>query len=141
MGKTNQVPAPSGKLDQDPDLYGLIVALGERALHSIWFGSGVECYGETAEELYAFTDQDRPIEGRDFLSITSGIRQTIAGDFTAFDPGATSHWIFIRAWDGSGFYIEIDDPQIEKQLKADFQALEEVEGAYPPYAGLFIRKK
>jgi len=134
--KTN--PVQSGKPDQELDLYGLIVALGERALNSIWFGSGVDCHGETAEELYAFTDQNRPIEGHDFLRIASGIRQTIEGDFQAFDPDATSHWIFIRAWDGSGFYIETNDPQIEKQLKAHFESVEEVEGAYPPYEGLFI---
>ena len=135
--KTDQVL--SAKPDQESDLYGLITALGERALRSTWFGSGVDCYGENAEELYALTDQNRPIEGHDFLRIASGIRQTLEGDFHAFDPGATSHWIFLRAWDGSGFYIETDDPQIEKQLKAHFQALEEVEGANPPYKSLFIR--
>src|SRR5215216_1675775 len=59
---TNQVQ--SKEPDPDLDLYGLIVALGERALHSIWFGSGVDCYGETAEDLYAFTNHKRPIEGR-----------------------------------------------------------------------------
>jgi tetratricopeptide (TPR) repeat protein len=135
--KTNQVE--SGELDHELDLYGLIAALGERALHSTWFGSGVECYGEKAKDLYAFTDQNRPIEGHDFLRIASGIRQTIAGDFQALDPGSASHWIFIRAWEGSGFYIETDDPQIEKQLKAHFQAVDEVEGANPPYQGMFIR--
>jgi len=135
--KTNQVQPE--KSDREPDLYELIVALGERALHSTWFGSGLECYGENAEDLYALTDQNRPVEGGDLLRIASGIRQTIKGDFQAFDPGATSHWIFIRAWDGSGFYIETDDPQIEKQLKVHFPAVEEVDGAYPPYAGLFIR--
>ena len=135
--KTNQ--APSGKPDQELDLYSLIVALGERALNSIWFVSGVTCYGEKAEELYTFTDQNRPIKGGDFLRIASGIHQTIQGDFHAFDPGSTSHWIFIRAWDGSGFYIETDDPQVEKQLKAHFQAVEDVEGVYPPYEGLFLR--
>jgi tetratricopeptide (TPR) repeat protein len=138
--KTNR--GQSGGPDQDPDLYGLIAALGERALHSIWFSSGVECYGDKAEELYAVTDQNRPIEGGDFLRIASGIRQTIRGDFQAFDPGAAAHWIFIRAWDGSGFYMETDDPKIEQQLKAHFQALEEVEeveGANPPYQGLFLR--
>jgi hypothetical protein len=98
----------------------------------------VECYGEKAEELYAFTDQGRSIEGRDFLSIASGIRQTIEGDFQAFDPGANAPWIFIRAWDGSGFYVETDDPKIKERLKTHFQSLEEVEGASPPYVGLFI---
>ena len=134
---TKQIPSrePGQKLD----LYGLLAALGERALHSTWFGSGVECYGEKADELYAFTDQDRPIKGGDFLRITSGIHQTVQGDFQAFDPGATSYWIFIRAWDGSGFYIETDDPEIMDLLKAHFQAMEEVEGASPPYEGLFIR--
>src|SRR5206468_2574375 len=97
------------------------------------------CYGEKAEELYAFTNQDRPIQGRDFLRITSGIRQTMEGDFQAFDPVASSPWIFIRAWHGSGFYIEADNTQIEQQLKAHFQAVEKVEGAQPPYQGLFIR--
>jgi tetratricopeptide (TPR) repeat protein len=134
--ETSQVQAE--KRDHDLDLYDLIIALGERALHSTWFGSGVDCYGEKAEELYEFTDHNRPIDGRDLLRITSGIRQTVAGDFTAAEPGAASHWIFIRAWDGSGFYVETDDPQVEKQLKAHFAAVEEVEGAEPPYAGFFI---
>ncbi|HEX9334225.1 MAG TPA: tetratricopeptide repeat protein, partial [Anaerolineales bacterium] len=134
--KTN--PVQFKKPNQDLDLYGLMTAMGERALNSIWFGSGVGCYGERAEELYAFTDQNKPMEGRDLLEITSGIRQTIQGDFQAFDPGATSHWILIRAWDGSGFYIETNDPKIKEQLKTHFQASEDVEGAYPPYEGLFI---
>jgi tetratricopeptide (TPR) repeat protein len=135
--KTTQVEAQ--KPDQDLDLHALVVALGDRALHSTWFGSGVECYGENAEELFSFTDYDRPIEGREFLRITSGIDQTIEGDFTGFDAGATSHWILIRAWEGSGFYIEINDPKSKEQLKTHFQSVEEVEGAYPPYEGLFIR--
>jgi tetratricopeptide (TPR) repeat protein len=134
-----EVPSPLGAPDQALDLYDLIAALGERALRSIWFGSGVECYGENADELYAFTEHNRQIEGGDFLYITSGIRQTTAGDFHAFDPGAASPWIFIRAWAGSGFYIETDDTQIEKLLKTHFPSVEEVEGASPPYAGLFLR--
>ena len=135
--KINQVG--SGKPARQLDIYGLIAALGERALHSIWFCSDVNCYGENAEELYAFTDQDRPIEGGDFLRIASGIDQTMAGDFQAFDPGAARPWIFIRAWQGSGFYMETNGTQIEKQLKTHFPSAEEVEGAHPPYAGLFIR--
>src|SRR5258708_3199117 len=47
--KANQVQ--SAKPDQDRDLYGLMIALGERALHSTWFGSSVNCYGARAEEL------------------------------------------------------------------------------------------
>ena len=136
--KTNQVQLE--KPNQDRDLYGLLVALGERALNSTWIGSGVNCDGEKAEELYGFTDQERPIDGRDFLSLASGIRQTIEGDFQAFDPGAASPWIFLRAWEGSGFYIETNDPKIKKQLKAHFPSLEDVDGASPPYEGLFIRR-
>jgi tetratricopeptide (TPR) repeat protein len=138
--KTDQVASPlvTPAQAQDLDLYDLLAALGERALRSTWLGGGVECYGEKAEELYAFTDQGRSIEGRDFLSIASGIRQTIEGDFQAFDPGANAPWIFIRAWDGSGFYVETDDPKIKERLKTHFQSLEEVEGASPPYVGLFI---
>jgi tetratricopeptide (TPR) repeat protein len=135
--KTN--PVQSDRTNPDLDLYVLIAALGERALNSTWFGSGVDCYGERAEELYAFTDQNKPIEGHDLLQITSGIRQTIQGDFQAFDPDATSHWILIRAWEGSGFYVEANDAKIMKQLKTHFQAAEDVEGAYTPFEGLFIR--
>lgn len=124
---------------RDLDLHGLIVALGERALHSTWFGSGVDCYGEKAEELYALTARNRPIQGRDLLRITSGIHQTMKGDFQAFDPGATYHWAFIRAWEGSGFYFETNDPETKERVKAHFQAVEEVESANPPYEGLFIR--
>jgi hypothetical protein len=135
--KTNQVE--SEKPDRDLDLHALIVVLGERALNSKWFGSGVECYGESAEELFSFTGYNRPIEGHDFLRITSGIQKTIEGDFTAFDPGTTSHWILIRAWGGSGFYVEVNDPQSKERLKTHFQSVEEVEGASSPYEGLFIR--
>jgi tetratricopeptide (TPR) repeat protein len=135
--KTNQVEFEQPI--QDLDLYDLIVALGERALSSTWFGSGVRCYGEKAEELFAYTDHNRPIQGRDLLHITSCIRQTIEGDFTAFDPDATSHWLFIRAWDGRGFYIEINDHKSKERLKTHFPSVEEVEGASPPYEGLLIR--
>jgi tetratricopeptide (TPR) repeat protein len=137
--KTNELPAPSGEPDQPLDLYGLIAAFGERALQSIWFGSGVECYGETAEELHALTGQDRPIEGGEFLTITSGVRQTTKGDFLAFDRGAAAHWLLIRAWGGNGFYIEIDDPNGSERLKTQFPWVEEVDGASPPYASLFLR--
>jgi tetratricopeptide (TPR) repeat protein len=127
--------APAGALD----LYGLIVALGERARGSLWFGSDVTCRGENAAQLYAWTSTNQPIEGRDLLSIASGIRQTIQGDFYALDPGASAHWLFIRAWDGNGFYMEIDDPNGVQRLKMDLPSLEQLDGAAPPYQGLFIR--
>jgi tetratricopeptide (TPR) repeat protein len=135
--KTDPATRPSGKPEQDSDLYRLVAALGERATKSTWFSSGVECHGEKAEQLYALTDQ--PIEGRDFLEIASGIRQTIQGDFYALDPGAESHWLFLRAWEGNGFYIESNDLEVKERLKAQFPAAEEVEGASPSYNGLFIR--
>jgi len=139
--KTDQVSPPSspGEPNQALDLYDLILVLGERAPQSIWFASGVNCYGEKADELYALIEQDQPIEGRDFLFITSGIRQTLQGDFFAFDPGATSYWLFLRAWNGSGFYIEINDPDGKESLQTQFPSAEEVDGASPPYEGLFIR--
>jgi tetratricopeptide (TPR) repeat protein len=124
--------------NQIPDLYHLIVALGQRALGSTWFGSGVRCSGEKADELYAYTEHNTPIQGRDLIQIASGIHQTLQGDFQAYDPNATSHWLFIRAWDGEGFYLEIDDPKSKDRLKRHFQAMEEVEGAPPPYEGLFL---
>jgi hypothetical protein len=125
--------------EHSPDLYDLVLALGERALPSTWFASGVECQGEKAEELYALSDQNKPIEGREFLRITSGIHQTLQGDFQAFDPGVNSPWIFIRAWNGNGFYLETNDDEIQERLVTRFASMEEVEGASPPYAGLFIR--
>jgi len=134
--KADQAPAET--IDQDRDLYGLLRALGERASHSTWLASEVECYGEKAEELYVLIDQDQAIAGRDFVSIASGIRQTVAGDFYAFDRGASAHWLLIRAWQGNGFYLEINDPGIKDRLKSHFHAVEEVEGAFPSYEGLFI---
>lgn len=121
------------------DLYGLIVALGERALASLWFGSDVNCHGENASQLYAWTESNQPIAGRDLLSIASGIRKTIHGDFYALDPGAAAHWLFLRAWEGNGFYMEIDDPDRIQRLKNGLPSVEEVDGAAPPYQGLFIR--
>ncbi|HET6594017.1 MAG TPA: tetratricopeptide repeat protein [Anaerolineales bacterium] len=133
---TNQIA--SKKTNRTQDLYDLLTALGERASSSTWLGSGVSCYGESAEELLSRTEQDQPIEGQDFLRITSRIRQTVEGDFTGFDPGGDSHWIFIRAWNGSGFYIETNDPKVREQLRTRFPSVQEVEGAYPPYEGLFL---
>jgi tetratricopeptide (TPR) repeat protein len=137
--KIDQAPTPRSK--QDLDLYDLILALGERALESIWFGNDVVCYGEKEKELYALSDNNQQIQGRDFLEITSGIRQTIAGDFQAFDPGANFYWLFIHAWEGSGFYVETNDPKINQSLKAQFPSVEGVDGAPPPYEGLFIHIK
>ncbi len=137
--KPKQTPAGSGKAGQGSDLYRLVTAFGDRSLRSTWFGSGLDCNGETTDELYALTDQNKPIEGDNFLSLATGIRQIVAGDFQAFDPGGDSPWVFLRAWEGNGFYVETDDPQVEKQLKAHYQAVEEVEGASPPYQGFFIR--
>jgi hypothetical protein len=124
--------------NQDLDLHSIIVALGERALNSIWVGSGVDCYGANAEELCALTDRKQPIAGNDLLRITAGIYQTIEGYFNAFDKGSTSHWLEIRAWDGSGFYIETNDEAIVKRLQSRFQEVEDVEEAKLPYQGLFI---
>ena len=135
--KTSQVARQ--KPAQNRDLHGLIMSLGKRTFDSTWFGIDVECRGEKAEELKAATGQDRPIQGRDFVSLTSGIRKTIAGDFQAFDPGANAPWIFIRAWQGNGFYVETNDARISERLKGRFPSTEAVEGAAPPYVGLFIR--
>jgi len=136
MQKPGQVQAETP--EQQLDLYDLILSLGERGLRSIWFGSDVDCDGEKAEELYALTDPNNLIEGRILLDIAAGIRRTFEGDFQAFDPGTASPWIFIRAWEGNGFYIETNDPKVKQRLKAKFQEMEEVEGASPPYESLFI---
>jgi tetratricopeptide (TPR) repeat protein len=137
MEKTEQVRFE--RPERQFDLYDLISTLGERGLLSIWFGSNVDCEGEKAEELYAFTDPNKAIEGYVLLDITFGIQRTFEGDFQACDPGTDSPWIFIRAWQGSGFYVETNDPKIIKLLKTQFQEVEEVEGASPPYESLFIR--
>lgn len=126
------------KANQGLDLHGIIAALGERALHSIWLGNNVECLGENAEELYSFTDHERPISGNNLLRITAGIYQTIEGDFKAFDKGLSSHWFHVRAWDGGGFYIETNDPKVKELLKSRFQAVEDIEEAHQRYEGLFI---
>jgi tetratricopeptide (TPR) repeat protein len=134
--RTGSFPAPEPGPDRD--LHGLMVALGQRALKSTWFVSGLDCYGEKAKELYALAEKDQPIKGDELLQLTPGIQQTIKGDFQAFDADTDSPWIFIRAWEGSGFYIETDDPKTRDRLKRHFQRLEEVEGASPPYESLFI---
>ncbi len=44
----------------------------------------------------------------------------------------------MRAWDGSGFYIETNDYKVKECLEARFQNVEDVEEAQPPYEALFI---
>jgi hypothetical protein len=113
--------------------------LGDRAVNSIWQISGVDCFGENAEELWALDDNKQSIPGNDLLRITAGIYQTIDGYFKAFDKESTSHWLEIRAWDGEGFYIETNDDEVKKRLQSEFQEVEAVEEeARPPYQGLFI---
>jgi tetratricopeptide (TPR) repeat protein len=131
--------AQAVKAAQESDLYELLAALGDRALDSIWLGSEVDCQGEKADELQSLSDEDQGIDGRALLNIASGIHQTVKGDFQAFDPGANSPWIFIRAWKGSGFYVETNDPRIKKRLKSHFPSVEDVEDVPSPYEGLFIR--
>lgn len=75
--------------------------------------------------LCIFADQKRPIDGRDLRHITSGIRQSIDGDLHAFDASMTAHWILTRVGEGSGLYIETNDPKIKERLKTRFQAVEE----------------
>jgi len=134
--KINQVHQE--KPDLNIDLYELIDALGERALNSTWLGSEVNCVGEKAKDLYAFTGRNKPIQGYDLLQIALGIRQTVHGDFQAFDGEEASPWLFIRAWEGNGFYIETNDHQIKKYLITYFPTVEDVEDVPPPYEGLFI---
>jgi hypothetical protein len=109
-----------------------------RALDSIWLVNEVETTGEKADELHLISDQNMSVEGQDLLYIASGIRQTMKGDFQAFDPGADSPWIFIRAWKGEGFYVETNDSKSRKRLKSHFSSAEDVADVPPPYEGLFI---
>jgi hypothetical protein len=124
--------------NQDLDLHSIILALGDRGMNSIWQVSGVDCFGENAEELWALDDNKQSVRGNDLLRITAGIYQTIDGYFKAFDKDSISHWLEIRAWDGSGFYIETNDEKIKQLLKHRFQEVEDVEEAKHPYEGLFI---
>ncbi|GEM_PF-1944548 len=124
--------------DQDLDLHSIILALGDRATNSVWQVSGVDCFGENAEELWALDDNKQSISGNDLIRITAGIYQTIEGYFKAFDKDSTSHWLEIRAWDGEGFYIETNDEKVKKRLQSEFQEVEEIDEARPPYQSLFI---
>jgi hypothetical protein len=120
------------------DVHVILVVLGDRAVNSIWQVSGVDCFGENAEELWALDDNKQSILGSDLLRITAGIYQTIDGYFKAFDKESTSHWLEIRAWDGEGFYIETNDDEVKERLQSEFREVEAVEEARPPYQGLFI---
>jgi Flp pilus assembly protein TadD len=132
--KINQLEPVDDKLD----LYDLVSALGERALDSAWLASDVDCKGEKSVELYELADQELSIDGRNFLKIASRIRQTVKGDFQAFDSSGESPWLFVRAWKGEGFYVETNDLKVKARLKSQFPTLEEVEDVPPPYVGLFI---
>jgi len=125
---------PNHKLD----LHEILMVMGQRAVNSTWFGNGMECFGVNAEEMHDLTDHNRPIPGSDILRITQGIDQTIDGYLSAYDRDLSSHWVTIRAWDGSGFYIETDDPEIKARLISQFEDVEEVKEASHPYEGLFI---
>jgi len=123
------------------DLFEIITILGDRAVNSTWVGHGLECFGDGAEELYSFTDNDLAISGKDILRLTSQIYQTIDGDLKAYENNSPSHWIFIRAWDGTGFYFETNDPSVKELYKTRFDFYENVEAEYqphPPYVNFFL---
>jgi len=119
------------------DVHAILVALGDRAINSVWQVSGIDCFGENAEELWSLADNQRSVSGNDLLRITAGIYQTVDGYFKAFDRGATSYWFYMRAWDGSGFHIETIDEKIKKHLQSEFQEVNDEEAQHP-YQGLFI---
>ena len=124
--------------NQDLDLHSIVLALGDRALKSVWQVSGVDCLGENAEELWSLDDNKQSVVGNDLLRITAGISQIIDGYFRAFDKGSTPYWFYMRAWDGSGFYIEMNDHKIKEELQTRFQNIEEVKEVQHPYEALFI---
>ncbi len=125
--------------NQDLDLHSIILALGERAQHAVWQISGVDCFRANAKELWLINDTQQPVAGNELLRITAGIVQTIDGCLKAFDKGSAAHWFYLRAWDGSGFYIETNDPEIKASLQARFQNVtDDVEEARLPYEALFI---
>jgi len=124
--------------NQDLDVHNIILALGDRAMKSVWQVSGVDCFGENAEELWLLDDNKKSVAGNDLLRITAGISQTIDGYFRAFDKGSTAHWFYMRAWDGNGFYMEMNDHKIKGDLLTRFQGVEEVKEAQHPYEALFI---
>jgi hypothetical protein len=123
------------------DLFDILTALDDRAAASTWYGSGLECIGNGAEELYSITDKKLPLTGNELLRITSQIYQTIDGDLKAFENNAEDPWILIRAWDGTGFYFETLDPQIKELFKSRFGIFEDVEAEYQPkstYVNFFL---
>ena len=124
--------------NQDLDVHSILFALGDQAMNSVWQVSGVDCFGENAEELWLIDDNKQSARGNDLLRITTGITQTIDGDFHAFDNCSTSHWFYMRAWDGSGFYVETNDHKVKERLDARFRNVEDVAETQPPYEGLFI---
>ena len=55
-------------LDQHFDLHDILFALGERAMNSTWLGSGVECFGENADELYTLPTSNQS-QGMTFFAL------------------------------------------------------------------------
>ena len=103
-----------------PELAHVIATLGDEALSCEWACSGVECFGERAEELHELSDTGRRLSGHKLLAIASGISQTIEGYFRAFRDGEPQPWIIVRAVEGE-FDVQTDESAIFARVRDRFQ--------------------
>lgn len=112
--------------EDEVDLVETLQITGESGKRSNWKLQNIECIGDTAETLHSFSDQKKEISGIEFYNLVSNIHQTIDGSFEAYNPNETSHWLLIRAVDGTEFDIETEDLELLKRIRYSFRNVKDL---------------
>ncbi len=108
------------------DLIDILAVLGAEAIAAQWQISGVECFGEAAEQLHQYSDAELALSGEELLNLAAKVTQVIEGTFAGYRLGDSSPWIIIDAVDGSAYDIQTSEEQILHQLRQKFRAVSDL---------------
>ncbi|WP_199246182.1 hypothetical protein [[Phormidium] sp. ETS-05] len=108
------------------NLIDILQAIGSVLLTTKWQITNLECFGETAENLYSYADSSSYISGETLLQLASKITQVIDGKFQGYRGNENQPWLIITAVDSSAYDVETVDENILVQLRQQFQQVSEL---------------
>ncbi len=124
-------------MDEAFDLVDILAAIGEAGINARWVCSGVECFGEGAEAIHAFSDLGAWLDGGTLAAMAARVGQTVDGYFRAFQGDEATAWLVIRAVDGAGFDVECRDAAVLERLRGRFRYVTELPSV-TTYPGVYI---
>ena len=110
------------------DLRELLDVIQDWLPISCWRVRSLECTGDSAAVLHAFSDTDAELDGIRLRRLADGVVQTIAGELIGVLNGSPRDQIVIRAVDSPCFDVECTDSEVLARYRTRFRLVEE----FPP---------